>query len=324
MNTACRVCRSPSIVAVGTVEYIAGLPCDIFDCHSCGCRWSRHDPSVHALMHQTAAISYYADYRALLDASRRCFSAGDREQLERVLSAVPKYKYVVERLRLLGPGARVLEWGCSRGYLTAAALLAGRAALGVDVSADAIADARAAFGDHFALTNSPRIESQGPYDAIYHVGLIGCVPDPLGLTRRLLSLLAPGGRLFFNAPNRDAMFQRGQLWMDSAPPPELITLFPEGFWKREFGDVVFVTEAAVPTAPPESTVKTLTRWCGPVWRPPLPRVIQPHSAYRWQQPVPGVLWSRFSALAAKVSAVTGAKLGSWPEEFGLYVEMTGV
>lgn len=272
-------------------------------------------------MHQTAAISYYADYVQLLAASRRCFADGDREALERVLSVTPKYQFVIEQLRSLSSGAHVLEWGCSRGYLTATSILAGHAALGVDVSEDAVAAARQAFGDHFARVDSPRIESQGPYDAIYHVGLIGCVDDPVGLTRRLLSLLAPGGRLFFNAPNRGALFQRGQVWLDSAPPPELITLFPEGFWKHQFADVASVTERVVRTAPPESTVKALTRWCGPSWHRPQPREIRVADAHRWQQPEPNPTWRRLSAVAAKLSAMSGIRLGAWPEEFGVFVEM---
>lgn len=322
MNVACRVCGSTSVAPQGSVEYISGLSCEIIDCRSCGCRYSRHDPAVHAVMHQTAAISYYADYVQLLETSRGCFAAGDGAALERVLSETPKYRFVIEQLGAIRSDARVLEWGCSRGYLTAASILAGRAALGVDVSADAVTAARQAFGDHFVLPDSPRIESQGPYDAIYHVGLIGCVDDPVGLTHRLLSLLAPGGRLFFNAPNRDALFQRGQLWIDSAPPPELVTLFPEGFWKQQFADVAAVTERIVRTAPPESTVKALTRWCGPAWHPPQPRAIRAGCAHRWQQPAPHPAWRRIAAGAAKLSAWSGVRLGAWPEEFGYFVEMT--
>ena len=48
-----------------------------------------------------------------------------------------------------------------------------------------------------------------PYDVIYHVGLIGCVADPIAFTRRLLAMLKPGGTLLFNAPNRDAFAWKG-------------------------------------------------------------------------------------------------------------------
>jgi SAM-dependent methyltransferase len=321
MTASCRVCGATSIRTVGAVEYIERLPCEIVDCNTCGCRWTRHDATVHATLHQTTAISYYADYRALFETCRRCFAAGDRDALDRALHATPKYQFVADRLRNVGDRARVLEWGCSRGYLTAASILGGRNVLGVDVSPEAVDAARAAFGDHFALADSPRVDAHAPYDAIYHVGLIGCVEDPIGLTRRLLTLLSPGGRLFFNAPNRNAVFQRGQLWFDSAPPPEAITLFPQGFWQRQFSGMATVTETIVPTLPPESTVKTLTRWCGPSWHPPVPHSILSGTAHRWRQPDPGPIWSTVTAVAAKVSAMTGLRLGTWPEEYGFYVEM---
>ena len=99
----------------------------------------------------------------------------------------------------------------------------GRPILGIDVSPEASTSARASFGDHFAVGLDA---AQPPYDVIYHVGLIGCVDDPIALTRRLLAMLKPGGLLLFNAPNRDALGLDGQLWLDSAPPPDLVTLFP--------------------------------------------------------------------------------------------------
>jgi SAM-dependent methyltransferase len=317
----CRVCGSTRVRSVGRVEYLKGLPCEIIDCDGCGCRWSGHDATVHDRLHEVPAISYYADYRELLSECRRLFDRRDRSGLEQFLKTTPKYQFVLNELAKSDAG-RVLEWGCSRGYLTAPSILAGRDILGVDISADAVGAARQAFGDHFAPADSPRIEQNAPYAAIYHVGLIGCVPDPMGLTRRLLSLLAPGGRLFFNAPNRAAMHRRGQLWLDSAPPPELITLFPEDFWSRQFGSTCTVRERITRASAQESTVKTLQRWFGAAWQPPVPHAIESGSAHYWRQPTPGPLWQTLEAAISKVSTTTGLGVGSWPQEYGFYVEMT--
>ena len=320
MTPACRVCRSSKVKVAGTVEYLAGFRCTIVDCDACGCRASHEAASVHASLHVTPAISYYASYLALFDECRALFARGDRAALERLLRQQPKYRFVLDRLAALPPGPSVLEWGCSRGYLTAASLLGGQQAIGVDVSADAVGAAREAFGDHFVTVDAPRIEASAPFDAIYHVGLIGCVPDPIGLTRRLLSMLKPGGTLFFNAPNRGALSQRGQLWLDSAPPPEVITLFPERFWRANF-EGASATVVATAAAAPESTVKTLQRWLGPGWQPPVPQASDSASGHHWTQPRPNVLWRAIEAAAAKVSATTGLRLGNWPDPFGLYVVM---
>jgi SAM-dependent methyltransferase len=317
----CRVCHSTAAKVAGVVEYLAGFRCTIVDCDDCGCRTSADAPAVHADLHVNPAISYYATYRSLFDECRTLFAAGDRPGIERLLRQHRKYAFVLDRLAALGDGASVLEWGCSRGYLTAAALLSGKRVLGVDVAAAAVAAARDAFGDHFATDDSPRIEASAPFDAIWHVGVIGCVPDPLGLTRRLLSLLKPGGTLFFNAPNRDALHQRSQLWLDSAPPPEVITLFPHDFWRNQMAGAA-VSEVAEPVSAAESTVKTLRHRFGPRWRPPSPRSLGVGDAYRWQQPRPNVAWRSLEAVAAKLSAMSGIGFGSWPEEFGLYVAIT--
>lgn len=318
---SCRICGAAPVQRVGSVEYLQGFSCEIFDCHTCGCRWTPSDASVHAQLHAKPAISYYRDYTILLEQCRGLARARDLDGLERLLRTQAKYRFVLDRLRELPPRARVLEWGCSRGYLTAASILAEREVLGVDVSVEAIDAARAAFGDHFACTDSPRVEGGAPYDAIYHVGLIGCVPDPLGLTRRLAALLGPGGRMFFNAPNRDALFQRHQLWFDSAPAPELITLFPSGFFRRYLGDRSNVVETIARTSPQASMVKSVTRWFGPAWRQPAARAVESEAAHRWTQPR-SARWAAVEAAVAKFAAVTGLHAGSWPEEYGYFVEMT--
>jgi hypothetical protein len=184
-----------------------------------------------------------------------------------------------------------------------------------------VSGARDAFGDHFVTDDSPRIEASAPFDAIWHVGVIGCVPDPLALTRRLLSLLKRGGTLFFNAPNREALHHRSQLWLDSAPPPEVITLFPHNFWGNQIaGATVSETAERVPAA--EATVKTLRHWLGPRWRPPSAHSRAAADAHRWEQPRPNAAWRSIEAVAARLSAVSGVGLGSWPQEFGLYVAIT--
>lgn len=317
----CRICGVAAARTVGRVEYFEGLPCDICDCARCGCRWSLHDASVHDRMHQAPVLAYYAGYRDLLDECGRLFKAGDQSAIEVLLRQTAKYQFVLDRLRDVPAGGRVLEWGCSRGYLTSPSILAGRHVLGVDISEDAVAAARQAFGDHFAVAGSPRVDAQAPYDAIYHVGLIGCVADPIGTTRRLLALLKPGGRLFFNAPNRDALFQRGQLWFDSAPPPELVTLFPGGFWTRQFAQAAAVTETVAISAAAESTVKSLVRWLGPKWQRPVPHSLQSATAHRWTQPAPASFWRGVQSAIAKLSSTTNLRIGRWPDEYGLFVEM---
>src|SRR5262249_38837873 len=142
-----------------------------------------------------------------------------------------------------GPrNAKLLEIGCSRGYLTSYFILAGYSITGVDVSPTAIQSAKDVFGDHFVLSGDASIAQNAPYDVIYHVGTIGCVSDPVAMTNGLTRLLKPGGKLLFNSPNVQGCWLDGQLWVDSAPPPDVVSLFSPGFWTKHFGDVADVRE----------------------------------------------------------------------------------
>ncbi len=320
----CRVCGRPGAVVAGTVEYLAGFACVVHDCPSCGCRFTPHTGDVYDRLHQSGALSYYGYYRRLGEQCRDRFARGDLAGLRALLSATPKYRAVLDRLDRLPASARILEVGCSRGYLAAASILAGRDILGVDTSPDAIAAATAAFGDHFAVVESPIVAARGPYDVIYHVGLIGCVGDPVGLTRQLLSWLKPGGRLFFNAPNREALYLRGQLWIDSAPPPDLVTLFPRGFWSRQCADAARVTETIDPVSPPTAVAIGLRALGRRKWTPPVPQSLTAGDAFVVQpgfEPAPA--WRWLETAVTKAAALTGlsrlAPVRS--SEFGLLVEM---
>jgi SAM-dependent methyltransferase len=244
--------------------------------------------------------------------------------LERELCETPKYKFVIQQTKALGPGLRILEIGCARGFLTSWFILAGYAITGVDVSLEAIASARAAFGDHFALAGSSLVEERAPYDAIYHVGTIGCVADPLGMTRRLLSLLKPGGRLLFNAPNRAALWYRDELWFDSAPPPDVVTLFPPGFWRKQFGDLADVREETELHDADRNLLIGLRQLFGRGWRKPVPLPMS--ESYKAFRPTPQAgdgLWSLFARCVGKAGRVTKlSRLAPAQQtEYGFFVSM---
>jgi SAM-dependent methyltransferase len=301
----------------GTVEYVEGFKVEVFDCAGCGCRLTPHDPAVHDLFHRYRTLSYYDEYDALAIHCQSLFNAGDAAALRQVLQPWAKYRFVIEQVERLPRDARILEVGASRGYLTAFLRLCGWDARGIDVSPVAVEAAQAAFGGGFAVAGRGQ-PLDGPYDAIFHVGLIGCVADPLGLTRELLRELKPGGRLFFNAPNREALRLRQQLWMDSAPPPDLGTLFPPGFWTRQFpnASVDEVTEVLPPDASLALAARELV---GVRWRPPVPLPMTGR-AQTWTQPRGGARDLAARALARAGRAMRLARVAApRPHEFGLFV-----
>ncbi len=293
----------------------------MFDCDECGCRWTQHDDTVHQKLHAAPAISYYAEYVALAEQARAAFAARDLQALSARRRRCPTSRCGLDAVDRAPRSSRSLEVGCSRGYLTSHLILDGRNVLGIDVSEEAIATARSAFGDHFALVDSARATAGRPYDLIYHVGMIGCVDDPIGLTRRLLSLVRPGGRLIFNAPNRAALHLRGQLWLDSAPPPDLVTLFPEGFWRKSFQREASVEETVERLPADRSAQIGLQQLFGQDWTAPMPLSMDGR-AQEWTLKESAV--SRWAGRIVRrvPSPLLNALAERRPTEFGLFISMT--
>ena len=233
-------------------------------------------------------------------------------------------RFIIDQTDHAPAGARLLEIGCSRGQLTSYFILAQRDVIGVDASPTALAAAAAVFGDHFSMVGDPRIQERGPYDIIYHVGTIGCVADPICMTQDLLSMLKPGGRLLFNAPNREACVLRDQLWFDTAPPPDVVTLFPAGFWQQRFADFAEVEETVEYETPMQSALIALRIMTGLRWHKPLPIALQNSDQLSTTAPTGSDrLWNNFERLVRRLGPLTGL-LGlapARPQEYGLFVKM---
>ena len=219
--------------------------------------------------------------------------------------------------------ARLLEIGSARGHLTSYFIITNRRITGVDISPTSVACAKQAFGDHFCVAGDPIIEAQAPYDIIFHVGTIGCLEDPVGATRNLLRLLKPGGQLLFNAPNREGLALRGQLWVD-APPPDVVTIFRSGFWREMFSDVAEVSEEIEIGAPMQNLLMGLRNLTGRRWRTPVPVPLGESMHQSAPQPRWGdTMWRTFERAVRKFAAPLGLlRLAPrYPAEYGLFVVM---
>jgi SAM-dependent methyltransferase len=319
----CRICGSEEITKRGEVEFYFGYAWPIYDCEDCGCRFTLHDSSTYDLLYSEQS-SCYSRYIGQAQICKTLFDRGDLAGLRASLSQGSKYRFIIDEIDREPANARMLEIGSSRGHLTSYFILSGRNITGVEVSPKAIAAAAAAFGDYFVRAEDPAIEAQVPYDAIFHVGTIGCVADPIGMTERLLSLLKPGGRLLFNAPNRNGLTLRDQLWFESAPPPDIVTMFPPGFWRDRFVDVALVCEETESCAPEQNLLIALRRLGRRKWHKPVPMPLK--ESERWSAPAPtfrDILWQNLERAVRRTSRLTGIHrlAQSYPSEYGLFVQM---
>jgi SAM-dependent methyltransferase len=319
----CRICASSAIIKRGEVEFYFGYAWPIYDCSDCGCRFTLHDSSAYDLLYSEQS-SCYSRYTGQAETCKTLFDQGDRVGLRAELCHGSKYRFIIEQIDREPSDACILEVGSSRGHLTSYFILDGCTITGVEVSEKAVAAAAAAFGNHFVRVGDPAIDAQAPYDVIFHVGTIGCVSDPIGMTRHWLDLLKSGGRLLFNAPNRDGSSLRNQLWFDSAPPPDLVTLFPPGFWRDQFGNVALVSEEIEFCSPEQNLLIALRRLARRKWRKPEP--ISLKESERWSTPSPRFgddVWRHLERVVRKVAPWTGLlRLAPLhPSEFGLFIQM---
>jgi SAM-dependent methyltransferase len=322
-HSSCRICGSDRTIKLGIVEFYVDYVYSIYQCHECGCRFAPYDISAYDLLYREQK-SRYSGYTGQADRCKALFDLGDRKWLRaELLAQGPKYRFVICEIDGEPADARILEIGSSRGHLTSYFILVGRTITGVDVSPTAIAAARAAFGNHFVKAGDPCIIAGAPYDVIFHVGTIGCVGDPVGMTRQLLSLLKPGGRLLFNAPNREACSLRDQLWFESAPPPDLVTLFPPGFWREWFSDAACVSEHVEFCCADQNLLIALRKSARRKWRQPIPISIK--ESERSSAParrITDVLWGNFERVVRKLApGIVSTLAPLHPSEFGLMVRM---
>jgi SAM-dependent methyltransferase len=319
----CRVCGSKKIQNRGLVEYYFNYGWPIYDCDDCGCRFTLHDNATYDLLYSEQS-SCYRRYTGQARICKALFDRGDLAGLRCALSEASKYRFIIDEVDRAPTEARILEVGSSRGHLTSYFILAGRDITGVDISPEAVATAKGDFGDHFLQVGEPAIEGQAPYDIIFHVGTIGCVADPIGMTNQWLGLLKPGGRLLFNAPNRDGFTLRDQLWFDSAPPPDVVTLFPLGFWVAHFGEAALVSEEIEFCRPEKNVLIMLGKLAGRKWRKPAPLALE--KSELWSAPTPifgDGLWRNLERMVRKAGQLTRLDrfIPAHPSEYGLFVQM---
>lgn len=321
-STACRICAAGPVKMLGEVEFYVGYRWPIYDCAACGCRYTLHDNAAYEAMY-AETNSCYNRYIVNADRCKALFDRGDVAGLKAELFHSSRYQYIIEKVGDEPLTSRLLEIGCSRGHLTSYFLLQGRAVTGVDVSPTAVSAATKSFGGHFVLAGDPIVEAQAPYDIIYHVGTIGCVVDPVGTTRRLLKFLKPGGRLLFNAPNRDSFTFPDQLWIDSAPPPDLVTLFAPGFWSRHLGDDAQVREQIELRTPAQSLQLMLRQLTQRHWRKPQPMPLRESSVSGSAGGAGARLRDRLERLAVRLAHAVSLDrfVPRRPTEFGIFIEM---
>jgi 2-polyprenyl-3-methyl-5-hydroxy-6-metoxy-1,4-benzoquinol methylase len=134
-----------------------------------------------------------------------------------------KFRFL-DRRNFDGPPAKLLDVGCGDGAFLAAASEAGWDAFGIDFDPTAVEGA-CARGLNAVVGGLDTIEDQcESYEAVTLSHVIEHLYDPGGAILSAYRLLKPGGRLYIDTPNIDAIGCRiyGRHWRGLEPPRHLV------------------------------------------------------------------------------------------------------
>ena len=92
-------------------------------------------------------------------------------------------------------GERVLDLGCGTGQLTSEIAATGAEVVGIDRSAEMIAQARRNYPTlRFEVADATRFETDGSFDAVFSNAVLHWVKPPEAAVERVCRALKPGGR----------------------------------------------------------------------------------------------------------------------------------
>lgn len=199
---ACPLCGSSGdrFQIVGERVYGGRPEQHFYECPSCDVAFL-----YPRLTEEEEARFYAAEFEAFMD--RRAGGESGWSGPEAHIAA--NQGHVVRRMGHLGalvaPGLRVLEFGCSSGFMLLALRAAGAEVAGIEPSGGFSAHVRSlgipVFDSLDSFRRAPT--TNDGLDLIVHFFVIEHIRDPITFLRESLDLLKPGGQIFFEVPSRD-------------------------------------------------------------------------------------------------------------------------
>jgi len=246
--TACPVCGSTVGVVLydnlrDKVFYCAPGSWTLRSCGSCGIAYLNPRPTQDTIQHAyrvyythkkeneaSGGLSFYSSLRRALANGYKNWKFGTRLEPALQLGVLAAHLLPVQRaiadrqfrhLPRVPEHGRVLDVGFGDDGFLENALSMGWTAVGTDLDVKVVESARERGLDvHVGTVQQVR----GPFDAITMCHVIEHLHDPLAVLRRCYELLAPGGTLWIETPNINALghMRFGSDWRGLEPPRHLV------------------------------------------------------------------------------------------------------
>lgn len=222
----CVACGEQGFKTAPTIEgYIEGNSYIVKVCNYCGTHMAsphQSDSQVYEWIYKNRRVAPgYARYAQFADevlsVQNPLLFLAQKEEMY--------YGVANEIQRIASRNGKILDVGCGLGYFTYALNKAGYSATGIDVSKEAISNAKEKYGNMFVCEDFFTYSPDEKYDVICMLELIEHVDDPRAYIERACALLKPNGWIIVTTPNR-SWFPKEDIWNTDLPPVH-ITWFSE-------------------------------------------------------------------------------------------------